>query len=83
MLVNTFRDRALTIDPRRLVEKQARVLGSRYASRREIADAAALVAAGQVKPVIGSRVGLDGVEGVHDALRGAALLGRGALVFAP
>ncbi len=82
VLVNTFFDRVLPVDPRRLVEAQSRVLGSRYASRREIAAAAALVAAGQVIPVIGSRVGLDGVEGVHGALLRGELLGRGALIFA-
>lgn len=79
VLVNTFRDRTLSLDPRRLVEAQARVIGSRYASRRELADAAVLVAAGRVRPVIGRRVGLAGVEGVHDDLRRGELLGRGAL----
>ena len=47
VLVNTFFDRTLRVDPRRLVERQARVMGSRYASRHEIAVAAAHVAAGR------------------------------------
>jgi propanol-preferring alcohol dehydrogenase len=82
VLVNTFPDLSFPLDPRRLVEGQLRVLGSRYASRREIADAAQLVASGRVRPVIGRRVGLAGVEGVHEELRRGVLLGRGALVLA-
>jgi D-arabinose 1-dehydrogenase-like Zn-dependent alcohol dehydrogenase len=58
-----------------------RVLGSRYASCREIADGAAQVAAGKVRPVIGSKVGLDGIASVHSELRRGELLGRGALIF--
>jgi propanol-preferring alcohol dehydrogenase len=79
VLVNTFPDRAFPLDPRVLVESQARVLGSRYASRRELAEAAELVAGGRVRPVIGRRVGLDGVASVHEDLRRGALIGRGAL----
>jgi propanol-preferring alcohol dehydrogenase len=79
VLVNTFRDRAFSLDPRLLVESQTRVLGSRYASRREIGEAAELVASGRVRPVIGRRVGLDEVASVHDDLRRGTLLGRGAL----
>jgi propanol-preferring alcohol dehydrogenase len=79
VLVNTFRDRAFSLDPRLLVESQTRVLGSRYASRREIGEAAELVASGRVRPVIGRRVGLDEVESVHEDLRRGTLLGRGAL----
>jgi D-arabinose 1-dehydrogenase-like Zn-dependent alcohol dehydrogenase len=81
VLVNTFRDRRLTLDPRALVEGQIRVLGSRYASRAELAAAAGLVAAGHIRPVIGRRVDLEGVESVHGDLRDGTLLGRGALVF--
>jgi propanol-preferring alcohol dehydrogenase len=81
VLVNTFRDRTLSVDPRLLVEAQATVLGSRYASRQEIALAAGHLAAGRVRPVISRRVGLAGVEGVHDELRNGLLLGRGALVI--
>jgi D-arabinose 1-dehydrogenase-like Zn-dependent alcohol dehydrogenase len=82
VLVNTFFDRVFPLDPRRLVEAQLRVLGSRYAARREIAEAAAHVATGKVRPVVGSKVGLDGVESVHTELRNGELLGRGALIFA-
>jgi D-arabinose 1-dehydrogenase-like Zn-dependent alcohol dehydrogenase len=81
VVVNTFRDRKLVIDPRVLVEAQAGVMGSRYASRAELAIAADHVAAGRIRPVVSREVGLDGVEAVHDALRAGRLLGRGALVL--
>jgi D-arabinose 1-dehydrogenase-like Zn-dependent alcohol dehydrogenase len=82
VLVNTFRDRRLPLDPRVLVEGQIRVMGSRYASREELALAATLVASGRIRPVIGRKVDLDGVESVHEELRSGVLLGRGALVLA-
>jgi propanol-preferring alcohol dehydrogenase len=81
VLVNTFPDRRLTVDPRRLVESQIRIIGSRYASRAELAGAAALVGTGRVRPIIGRRVDLAGVESVHADLRAGRLLGRGALVL--
>jgi D-arabinose 1-dehydrogenase-like Zn-dependent alcohol dehydrogenase len=67
---------------RELVFRQLAVLGSRYASRSELLTAAELVRAGRVRPVISERVGLDGVESVHEMLRRGELLGRGALVLA-
>jgi D-arabinose 1-dehydrogenase-like Zn-dependent alcohol dehydrogenase len=81
VLVNTFPDRRLTVDPRRLVESQIRIIGSRYASRAELAGAAALVGTSRVRPIIGRRVDLAGVESVHADLRAGRLLGRGALVL--
>jgi len=77
----TFRDRSFAISPRDLVLAQANVAGSRYASRAEVGMAAALVASERIRPVIGRRVGLDELESLHDDLRGASLLGRGALVW--
>ena len=80
VLVNTFRGREFELDPRLLVERQATVLGSRYASRAEIAEAAGLVASGRIRPVISRRVPFDEVEDVHDQLAAGRLLGRAALV---
>jgi D-arabinose 1-dehydrogenase-like Zn-dependent alcohol dehydrogenase len=65
---------------RELVFRQLSVLGSRYATRAELDLAARLLAAGRVRPVISARVGLDGVEAVHERLRRGELLGRGVLV---
>jgi D-arabinose 1-dehydrogenase-like Zn-dependent alcohol dehydrogenase len=66
---------------RELVFRQLAVLGARYASRAEVLIAADLVRAGYVRPVVSERVGLDGIEPVHEKLRRGTLLGRGALVI--
>lgn len=79
VVLTTFRDRALTVDPRDMVFREIAVIGTRYAGRSEVALAANLVASGRITPVIGEVVGPDGVPAVHDALRSGALLGRGAL----
>jgi hypothetical protein len=55
------------------------VLGSRYASKSEVAIAAELVASGRIRPVIGATTGPDDVLDMHAALRDGALTGRGAL----
>ncbi|MDQ3485540.1 MAG: zinc-binding dehydrogenase, partial [Actinomycetota bacterium] len=79
LVLTTFRDRTLTVDPREMVFREIAVIGTRYASRAEIALAAELVATGRIAPVIGSVVGPQDVPAVHDALREGRLLGRGAL----
>ena len=77
----TFHGRTFEIAPRNLVLSQLTVIGSRYASRYEVGVAASLVASGRIRPVVGRRVGLDGLESLHDELRRGTLLGRGALVW--
>ncbi|MPZ73891.1 MAG: alcohol dehydrogenase catalytic domain-containing protein [Nitriliruptorales bacterium] len=79
VILTTFRDRALTVDPRQMVFREFSIIGSRYAGRAEVSLAAELVATGRVKPVIGAVVEAEGVPAVHDALRAGQLLGRGAL----
>jgi D-arabinose 1-dehydrogenase-like Zn-dependent alcohol dehydrogenase len=79
--LTTFRDVDFAVSPRDLVFAQSEIMGSRYASRHEIVQAARLVAEGRVSPVIGARAGIDEVEHIHDALREGRLLGRGALVW--
>ena len=78
-VLTTFRDRAMKLDPRDLVFRELSVLGSRHASRAEVAQAGRLVASGQIEPVIGNVVGPDGVADVHEQLLAGGLLGRGAL----
>lgn len=79
VVLTTFRDRAVSIDPRELVFRELAVVGARYAGRGEVAAAAELVATGRIRPVIGAVVGPDGVADVHEQLRAGTLLGRGAL----
>lgn len=81
VLLTTFRERELSVDPRELVFRESTLLGSRYASRDEVLLAARLVASGRVHPVIGEEVGPPDVPALHDALRQGELVGRGALVW--
>ena len=55
------------------------ILGSRYASRWEVSEAAALVAARRIRPVVSEVVPLERVGELHAKLRKGTLLGRGAV----
>jgi propanol-preferring alcohol dehydrogenase len=79
VVLTTFPDRGGPLSPRQLVFAEASVLGSRYASKSEVAIAAELVASGRIRPVIGATTGPDDVLDMHAALRDGALTGRGAL----
>ena len=81
VVLTTFRGRAAELDPRALVFKEASVLASRYASRAEVALAAALVASGRVRPVVGRTVAPAEVPAVHEQLRDGTLVGRGAVIW--
>jgi propanol-preferring alcohol dehydrogenase len=81
VLLTTFRDADVRVSPRELVFAEARVLGSRYASRDDLELAADLVASSRVQPVVTRRVPLEDVEDVHQELREGRLLGRGAIVW--
>lgn len=79
VVLTTFRDRELALDPRELVFREAAVLGSRYATRAEVSEAAQLLAEERIQPIIGKRTDLAGVLDLHHDLQTGQLLGRGAL----
>lgn len=81
VLLTTFQGVTLDLAPRRLVAQEISVLGSRYASRYELGQAAELVAAGRIRPVVSDVVTLDAVGTLHGKLRARTLLGRGAIAF--
>jgi D-arabinose 1-dehydrogenase-like Zn-dependent alcohol dehydrogenase len=81
VVLTTFRDVTFPADPRQLVFRELTVLGSRYASKAELMEAAELVARGRIRPVVSQVVSPDGVEVVHQALRSGTLRGRGAVVW--
>ena len=80
-VLTTFPGVRLGVDPRRLVFQESAIIGSRYASRAELLQAAAMVAAGTVRPVVGAVAAPDEVLELHGALRAGTLRGRGALVW--
>lgn len=79
VVLTTFRDVNMTVDPRDLVFREISLLGSRYASRAELIEAANLVAAGQIRPIVTQIVPPERVNEVHQKLRQGSLTGRGAL----
>jgi D-arabinose 1-dehydrogenase-like Zn-dependent alcohol dehydrogenase len=79
VILTTFRDVKMAVDPRELVFREISLLGSRYAARAELIEAANLVAAGQIRPIVSQVVPPEQVNEVHQALRAGTLLGRGAL----
>jgi len=79
VVLTTFRNVAIPIDPRELVFREISLLGSRYASKAELIEAANLAATGQIRPIVSEVVPPEQVGQVHQALRQGTLLGRGAL----
>jgi propanol-preferring alcohol dehydrogenase len=77
--LTTFLDRPIPIHYRDFVFREATLLGSRYATKAEVAAAADLVATGRVKPVVGRVVGPADLLDLHNSLRRGQLVGRGAL----
>ena len=77
--LTTFRDVDVPMSPRDLVLRELTVLGSRYASKAELAESADLVAAGKIHPIVSHVVPPEQVGEVHDALRDGTLVGRGAV----
>jgi D-arabinose 1-dehydrogenase-like Zn-dependent alcohol dehydrogenase len=79
--LTTFPGVSAEVAPRRLVQDEISVLGSRYCSRWEMARAGELVAEGRIRPVVSEAVPLERVGELHAKLRSRTLIGRGAVVF--
>jgi propanol-preferring alcohol dehydrogenase len=80
-VVTTFAGVTAELTARELVLAQTSVIGSRYCGKGEFAEAAAMVAAGEIRPVIGRKTDMDSVDEAHGLLRRGELIGRGALVM--
>jgi len=79
--LTTFKNVSVALAPRDLVYRELTALGSRYASRAELVEAAGLVVSGRIRPVVSRTVGPDGLEGAIAALRAGSVLGRAALLW--
>lgn len=77
--MTTFPRRPVPFESRDLVMRELAIIGSRYATRSQVAEAVRLVSAGAVEPIIGTVVGPSEVLDVHERLRTGAVLGRGAV----
>jgi D-arabinose 1-dehydrogenase-like Zn-dependent alcohol dehydrogenase len=80
VLLTTFLGVTFPVSPRQMVLAETTILGSRYASRWEVAQAGRLVAEGKISPVVSEVVPLAKVGTLHDRLRRGTLVGRGAVV---
>lgn len=80
VVLTTFRDVTFSVSPARLVAGEIQVLGSRYASRWEVLQAARMVAEGRVRPVVSEVRPLEAAAELVGRLRDGTLLGRGAVV---
>jgi len=81
VVMTSFKDVAATLEPWRLVEWEAAIIGSRYATRAEVKLAADLVAAGRIRPIIGLTVPAREALEIHRRLRSQELVGRGAILW--
>jgi propanol-preferring alcohol dehydrogenase len=79
--LTTFMQASIPVEHRDLVFREISLIGSRYATRAEVAVAADLVATGKIDPVIGEVVGPADLLALHDSLRNQRLIGRGALTW--
>ncbi len=66
----------LTADPMYLINKEITLMGTRYATRAEIARSLGLVRDGKVKPVIGASFPLAQAEDALEAIRRNQVFGR-------
>lgn len=69
-------DASVSVPVADLITSELSVVGTRYATRADIAGALDLVAAGLVAPVIGARFGFDEVDEAFRAVQAGAVFGR-------
>jgi propanol-preferring alcohol dehydrogenase len=68
------------VEPRAFVHRQVSVAGSRYASRREVAQAIELVRRGAIHPFVSRTAPLEEAGSLFRAIADRSLLGRAAVV---
>jgi propanol-preferring alcohol dehydrogenase len=81
VVLTTFPGVRVSETTARAVFDEIAIVGSRYASRADVALAIELVAEGRVRALVGAQASLSGVHELHERLRSHTLLGRGALVL--
>jgi D-arabinose 1-dehydrogenase-like Zn-dependent alcohol dehydrogenase len=70
-----------SVTPRSFVHRQVSVAGSRYASRREVAEAIELVRRGTIRPVVSRTAPLGEAGSLFRLIADRTLLGRAAVVI--
>ena len=63
------------------MRKELELLGSRYASKTEVAESLELVARRELWPIVPEKVPLNEAEAVHERLDRGLVTGRAALMM--
>ena len=71
----------ITFPHTQLIMHEQIVTGSRYSTKKELAETFELMARGAIQPVVGRRVHFTEVESIFEDLYAERLLGRGALTY--
>ena len=64
-----------------MLNKELELLGSRYATRQEVIDALAIVARGEVWPMVTEIRKLEEAEALHDRIEKSLVTGRAAVLI--
>ncbi|HEX2826678.1 MAG TPA: zinc-binding dehydrogenase [Burkholderiales bacterium] len=72
---------SFTANPSQMLRKELELLGSRYATRAEVAESLELVARRELWPIVPEKVPLAEAEAVHQRLEQGLVTGRAALMM--
>lgn len=76
VIVGSHTGTELTIRPQAMIANEWEILGSRNVTKRELAEAVSLVAAGRVQPIVTEVHPLKEAEILHARLRNGEIVGR-------
>jgi len=76
VIVGSHTGTELTASPQAMIANEWEILGSRNATKRELAEVVNLVGAGKVKPIVTGRYPLEDAEALHQKLRNQEIIGR-------
>ncbi len=76
VIVGSHTGTALTASPQAMIANEWEILGSRNVAKRELAEVAALAAAGRIKPIVTGAYPLEEAENLHQRLRKQEIIGR-------
>jgi len=64
-----------------IMRREIEVMGSRYATKQEVAESLELVARGDISPLVTEKLPLAEAEALHQRLEAGAITGRAALMI--
>jgi acryloyl-coenzyme A reductase len=76
VIVGSHTGTTLTTSPQAMIANEWEILGSRNASKRELAEVIKLVAARRIKPIVTGTYPLEEAEAIHQRLRKQEIIGR-------